>query len=345
MTLLKVNNLSKTYPGEKFPALDDVSLEIRENSVFGFLGPNGAGKTTAIKILTGLMRPSRGEIRLKDKVIGRNNGELRSRLGYLSQEPRYYPWMTAEELLLMTAALFRMPKEEAKNRIGELLELTGLAHARNKRIEAFSGGMIQRLGLAQALVNRPEILFLDEPVSSMDPLGRREVLELIAQLKEKTTVFISTHILADVERVCDQVGILKKGRLIAMETTETLKKNYSTTRKVLRFSSIERQRKVETWLMDKGPAIQDLPSAEEGGKEEKPDRKRGTEEKNSVKKDAATRDSAENRSLVLTEEEYRRIGPQLLEYLGKNKIPLESMQNRSASLEEIFITLIGDENE
>jgi len=323
MTLLKVNNLSKTYPGEKFPALDNVSLEIRENSVFGFLGPNGAGKTTAIKILTGLMRPSRGEIRLKDKVIGRNNGELRSRLGYLSQEPRYYPWMTGEELLLMTAALFKLPREESKKRVRELLELTGLSDARRKRIEAFSGGMIQRLGLAQALVNRPEILFLDEPVSTMDPIGRREVLELIARLKETTTIFMSTHILADVERVCDQVGILKKGKLIAMETTETLKKNYSTTRKELRFSNPEGRRKVKNWIIDKGPAIQEVPS----GKGEK------------------KAEGKEDLLLSLSDDEYRRIAPELLEYIGKNSIALESMQNRSASLEEIFITLIGEEHE
>ncbi|MBN2051752.1 MAG: ABC transporter ATP-binding protein [Spirochaetales bacterium] len=309
MTLLKVGNLSKTYRGEKKASLEGLDLDIQEHQVFGFLGPNGAGKTTTIKILTGLMSPSAGDIFLRGEKMNHRDKKLRSRLGYLGQEPRYYPWMTGEELLIMVAGLFGQPPEQGKKRAAELLELTGLTEARKKRVGAYSGGMVQRLGIAQALVNRPEILFLDEPVSALDPLGRKEVLDLIGRLKETTTVFMSTHILADVERVCDRVGILKEGSLIALETTESLKEKYSPRRKELVFDSGEGCREVSSWLRTRGvPVLEDC---------------NGTA------------------ALSLGDDDYLRIGGDLLAFLASGNIGLQSLTDSTAGLEEIFINLVG----
>ena len=309
MTLLKVENLGKTYRASEVPAVDGISFDISEHTVFGFLGPNGAGKTTTIKILTGLMKQSSGEIYFREKRMNHRDRELLSSLGYLGQEPRYYPWMNGEELLVTVGGLFGLSRAGAKKRAGELLELTGLTGARKKRIGAYSGGMVQRLGIAQALVNRPEILFLDEPVSALDPLGRREILDLIALLKETTTVFMSSHILADVERVCDRVGILKEGSLIALETTESLKRKYSPRRKEMAFASPQECLAVSSWLHERQVSVQE-------------DCRGGT-------------------SLTLADDDYRRVRMDLFDFIAEGDLTLESLTDRSADLEEIFITLVG----
>lgn len=312
MTLLKVDSLTKTYRGADAPAVDGVGFDISKHTVFGFLGPNGAGKTTTIKILTGLMRPTGGEIRFRGKRMNHRDKELLSSLGYLGQEPRYYPWMTGEELLVTVGGIFGMSRTEAKTRSAELLELVGLTGARKKRIGAYSGGMVQRLGIAQALINRPEILFLDEPVSALDPLGRKEILELIARLKETTTVFMSSHILADVERVCDRVGILKEGRLIALETTETLKEKYSPRRKELAFASSGECLTVSSWLHERKVTVQ--------------------------------ADCDGRAALTLADDDYRRVRTDLFDFIADRDLGLESLTDRSADLEEIFITLVGANN-
>ena len=214
--------------GKRFRGVDAVtSLDLRvpSGSVFGFLGPNGAGKTTTIRMLLGLARPSSGEAFLLGEPVGPASA-ARRRVGFLPDVPAFYGWMKAGEYLEFAGRLFGMERQALRRRAAELLEFTGLAGVKT-RISGFSRGMKQRLGLAQALINQPDLLILDEPTSALDPLGRREVLEAIKALRVTTTVFFSTHILADVERVCDRVAILDRGRLVAEETIAGLKARYS----------------------------------------------------------------------------------------------------------------------
>jgi ABC-2 type transport system ATP-binding protein len=224
---IRIENLRKRF--EDVQALDGLSLTVEAGSVFGFLGPNGAGKTTTIRILTGLAQANGGQAWIEDVEVAkgaRNRTRVAKRIGYLPQDPNFYPWMTAREMLNYTGQLFGLSGRDLRARTQELLELSGLTEAAKRRIGGFSGGMRQRLGVAQALVNRPHVLFLDEPVSSLDPRGRREVLELIEHFRGECTVFMSTHILADVERVCDSVGIINRGKLITEARQEELIEQY-----------------------------------------------------------------------------------------------------------------------
>ncbi|GAP09134.1 ABC-type multidrug transport system, ATPase component [Bellilinea caldifistulae] len=224
MSAIRIENLVKTYGAVR--ALDGLSLEVEPGSIFGFLGPNGAGKTTTIRILTGLAHPSGGHASVAGVQIG-HNGALARRIGYLPEEPAFYGWMSAQEFLEYIGRLFGLGGAARRKRAEELLEKVGLWEVRKRRIRGFSRGMRQRLGIAQALVNQPEVLFLDEPASALDPAGRRDVLELIAGLRGQCTVFMSTHILADVERVCDTVGIIHKGRMLRVARQEDLTAAYA----------------------------------------------------------------------------------------------------------------------
>ena len=203
-------------------ALDGLDLDVPAGSIFGLLGPNGAGKTTTIRILTGLARQTAGEATVAGIEIGLDRPELRRRLGYLDQDPRFYSWMHGRELLELVGRLDGLDGAELRERVGAMLERTGLRAVADRRIGGYSGGTLQRLGIAQALLHRPMIVFLDEPVSSLDPEGRRDVLELIAGLRGETTVIVSTHVLSDVERVCDRVAILDRGRLVTESALDRL---------------------------------------------------------------------------------------------------------------------------
>jgi ABC-2 type transport system ATP-binding protein len=195
-------------------ALDHLDLAVPGGSIFGLLGPNGAGKTTTIRILTGLARPTAGSASVAGVKVGLDEPELRRRLGYLDQDPRFYSWMKGRELLELVGRLHGLTGAVLRSRVDEMLVRTGLTAAGGRRIGGYSGGMRQRLGIAQALLHHPEILFLDEPVSSLDPEGRRDLLELIAGLRGEATVVFSTHVLSDVERICDRVAIIDRGRLV-----------------------------------------------------------------------------------------------------------------------------------
>ena len=203
-------------------ALDRLDLIVPAGSIFGLLGPNGAGKTTTIRILTGLARPTSGSASVAEVDVGLDQPELRRRLGYLDQDPRFYAWMKGRELLELVGRLHGLSDSELRSRVVEMLARTGLTGAAERRIGGYSGGMRQRLGIAQALLHRPQILFLDEPVSSLDPEGRRDLLSLIAGLRGEATVVFSTHVLSDVERICDRVAILDRGRLVAEGPLEAL---------------------------------------------------------------------------------------------------------------------------
>ena len=195
-------------------ALDGVDLVVRPGVVFGFLGRNGAGKTTALRILSGLARPTAGTAHVLGQDVERATDAVRARIGFLPDVPGFYPWMTAHEYLEFAGRLFGLDQATLDARATALLEMAGLASV-TTRVGGFSRGMKQRLGIAQALINAPSLLMLDEPTSALDPIGRREVLEMVASLRGRTTVFFSTHILADVERVCDAVAILERGRVVA----------------------------------------------------------------------------------------------------------------------------------
>ena len=218
--------LTKRYGGGVV-ALDHLDLTVPSGSIFGFLGPNGAGKTTTLRLLTGLATATDGSGAVAGVPIGGIGGDLARNIGYLDQDPRFYGWMRGRELLTMVGQLHGLSGAALRQRVGEVLEIVGLTEAGHRRIGGYSGGMRQRLGIGQALINQPRVLFLDEPVSSLDPEGRRDVLEIISRLRGTATVFMSTHILNDVERVCDRVAILNLGHLVVEGPIDELLDRYA----------------------------------------------------------------------------------------------------------------------
>jgi ABC-2 type transport system ATP-binding protein len=225
MIAVQIEQLRKVF-GE-FTALDGLNLQVNEGTIFGFLGPNGAGKTTTIRILTGLAHATSGTAWVLGKQVGKGKDEIARQTGYLPEEPAFYTWMTPHEFLDYVGRIFGLSANERLIRIKELIALAGLEESAKRRIGGFSRGMRQRLALAQALMNRPKVLFLDEPASALDPVGRKEVLDFIEQLHGQCTVFMSTHILADVERVCDTVGIINHGKLVTEAPREALLAQYA----------------------------------------------------------------------------------------------------------------------
>ncbi|MFL5717713.1 MAG: ATP-binding cassette domain-containing protein [Chloroflexota bacterium] len=207
-------------------AVDALDLDVPAASVFGLLGPNGAGKTTTLRLITGLARPTAGSVEI-DGVAVRPESASRGAIGVLDQDPRYYGWMSGRELVELAGRLQGLEAGVARDRARETLALVGLADAARRRVGGYSGGMRQRLGIAQALVSRPRLLILDEPVSSLDPEGRRDLLALIADLRATATVIFSTHVLGDVERICDRVGIMAAGRLVTEGPLEELLARYA----------------------------------------------------------------------------------------------------------------------
>lgn len=222
---IAVHGLTKQYGQRR--VLDGVDLSVEPGSVFGFLGANGAGKTTAIRILLALARESSGTVRIFGNAAG--SADVRSIIGYCPDVPGFASWMTAREVLEQAASLFQLSNHTTRHRVPELLNLTGLPDTQAK-VGGYSRGMRQRLGLAQALINAPQLLVLDEPTSALDPMGRRAVLELITELKGKTTVFFSTHLLPDVERVCDDVAILNAGRIAAAGSIAEVRSRFGGSR-------------------------------------------------------------------------------------------------------------------
>ena len=221
---IRCQGLSKRF-GE-VQALKDLDLEITAGKVFGFVGRNGAGKTTTIRLLTGLAHPTQGSAWISGVETTNGDSIAREQFGYLPQDPAFYTWMTPYEFLDYTGKLYHLSTAERRIRIGELLELVELQSASRRRIGGFSGGMIQRLGIAQALIHHPPVLLLDEPTSALDPAGRYEVLNLIDKLRGQVTVFVSSHILQDIERICDIIGIIHKGDLILIAGRDELLDEY-----------------------------------------------------------------------------------------------------------------------
>jgi ABC-2 type transport system ATP-binding protein len=219
--VIQTTGLSKQYNG--VTALQGLNMQVAQHSIFGFLGPNGSGKTTTIKLLLGLARPTSGTASIFGCDSVRDTVAVRHRIGYLAQDPSFYKHMTARETMRFSARFFyKGPKDTIEERIEETLALVGLADKADRPIKGFSGGERQRLGIAQAQVNYPDLLILDEPAAALDPMGRRDVLEVMGRLRKHTTIFYSTHILDDVQRVSDSVAILNHGRLVAQAPIEQL---------------------------------------------------------------------------------------------------------------------------
>ena len=227
MHAIEILGLSKDYPVGFWkkalrPALKLLNLTVEVGEAFGFLGPNGAGKTTTLKILMGIIIPSAGSA----KILGRDfrDPEIKTRIGFLPEQPYFYDYLSATELLDYYAGLSGMGRAERQKRIGPVLERVGLSDAGNKQLRKFSKGMLQRVGIAQAIIHDPEVVFLDEPMSGLDPLGRHEVRELIQGLKDEgKTVFFSTHILSDAEALCDRVAVIHKGELRGVGVVKDLR--------------------------------------------------------------------------------------------------------------------------
>jgi ABC-2 type transport system ATP-binding protein len=219
--VIETHGLSKAY--KSIQALKSLDLQVHQNSIFGFLGPNGAGKTTTIKLLLGLIRPTAGSATVFGMDSVEQSVDIRARIGYLPQEPHFYEYMTARQTLRFTAKFFfKGPEKAIEERVDEMLHLVDMADKADRPLKTLSGGERQRLGIAQAQVNYPDLLILDEPAASLDPIGRRDVLEVMSKLRKYTTVFYSTHILDDVQRVSDTVVILNRGTLVAQGPIEEL---------------------------------------------------------------------------------------------------------------------------
>ena len=300
---IEIHGLKKVYGENR--ALDGLDLDVPEGSVFGFLGPNGAGKTTTLRILTGLARPSSGKASVfGNDVVGASN-DVRAAIGFLPDVPGYYGWMTAQEFLTFSGRLFGLKGQPLQDRVDSLLEMAGLEDVTSK-VGGYSRGMKQRLGVAQALINAARLLMLDEPTSALDPMGRKDVLDMIGALKGRTTVFFSTHILNDVERVCDTVAILDKGRVVRQASMEELKGEGTALRVVIEVTA--------------GAArLESLISAEAWA-------------------DETWRDGETIRFISSDIDAARRRVPSILSGEG---LALVRMEEEEPSLEDVFVDLVG----
>ncbi|HFF3190175.1 ABC transporter ATP-binding protein [Bacillus cereus] len=217
---LEIKNVTKSFKGKI--AVNNFSMELQAGECVGLIGPNGAGKSTLIKVISDITNPTAGEVLLNGIKISK----MKSEIGYLSQYPNFFHWMTARETLTFMGQLSGLKKEELLKSIPKMLEKVGLKGKENTKVSTFSGGMKQRLGIAQALLHKPSLIVMDEPVSALDPIGRREVLNLIEEIKKDTTILLSTHILSDAEEICERFVIIKDGTKIEDTTiTELLHRN------------------------------------------------------------------------------------------------------------------------
>ncbi len=303
--MIKVVDLKKSYG--KIEALKSISFEVEKGSVFGFIGRNGAGKTTTMNILTGLMRFDKGKIFIMDRDFIKNKNELIKKIGYLPETPTFYNYMNAYEYLGLIGKIIGYDQEDIKKRTDELLEMVKLGKNARRRIGGYSRGMKQRLALAVAILKDPEILFLDEPSSALDPEGRLEMLDLIDDLKDnKITIFLSTHILSDAERVCDTICIIDEGKILLTEKLSKLYEKYIQPVFDIEFEGIP---KVEAGILRKLDWVEDIV---ENGKK-----------------------------ISLQVEDIKYAGKEILAELSKLDMNIVSYQIRKRTLEDIFIGMVN----
>lgn len=231
MNIIEINNLTKTYKAldfwkrDRYTAIKDINLEIKKGEVFGLLGLNGAGKTTLMKVILGLLYPTSGSVSIFGGSI--QDMQVRKRIGYWSELPYFPKYLKTSELLDYFAEIFDVPSDQRKIKIQEMLEITGLSAKKNERIKNLSKGMQGRLGLAQALINDPDLLLLDEPMSGLDPLGHKETRDILINLNKKgKTIFFNSHILSEVEKICDRVAVLYMGTLADVKPISAVQKKH-----------------------------------------------------------------------------------------------------------------------
>ena len=294
------HGLKKEF-GDKV-AVADLTLEVERGEVFGFLGPNGAGKTTAVKMLLGLIYPTAGSAEVLGSPLG--DHRLREKVGFLPEHFRFHDWLTAREFLNLHGDLYHMEAEQLARRVPELLELVGLAEHAEKKLGAYSKGMLQRVGLAQALLNDPQLVFLDEPTSGLDPVGRRLVRDIIRDLSEKgTTIFLNSHLLSEVEITCDRVAFIRHGEVLATSSLQTL---------------VEGELTVEVRARNLSPGV--IAGLSRWSQNVRAD--------------------GEHLSLTLSGEAQI---PEINRYLADNGVDVFALRPKQLSLEDLFIQIVGTE--
>ena len=299
MDMLTLSHVSKSFGSKK--VVDDISFSVREGTVFGFIGQNGAGKTTSMKMILGLLPMDRGEIFVNGEQVSYGQNKTNQYIGYLPDVPEFYNFMTPKEYLTLCGELTGLSKIELPKQVNKLLELVGLSNA-NKRIPGFSRGMKQRLGIAQALLHSPKLLICDEPTSALDPVGRKEILDILADVKKETTVIFSTHILSDVERICDNIAFLHDGKIALHGSLEQIKGTHIGTGLELDFYKPEDAKKIHQ-LYTNGTFV------------------------NNVK----LRYEKKNENDVM----------ELMKLLVEHQIPIQKIEMLEPNLEDLFLEVVG----
>lgn len=303
--ILKVNNLKKSFKDNII--LDDLSCSVKQGEVFGFLGKNGAGKTTTMKMILGFLKPNSGSIKVCGELVSFGNTKTNKNIGYLPDVPEFYGYMTPLEYLNLCGEISGVDKKKIKEKSIELLELVGLNNL-NRKISGFSRGMKQRLGIAQALINEPKLLICDEPTSALDPVGRKEILDILQCIKGDTTIVFSTHILSDVERICDTIGVLDKGKMVLQGKLQEIKKDYRQDKILIQSNTISGLRKLEEHII--------LDS-------------------NVIKVDL------DKNTMIITLKDLENTSMGILNFIISNKIPLLKYEVCEPSLESMFLEVIS----
>ncbi|WP_025336488.1 ABC transporter ATP-binding protein [Paenibacillus sabinae] len=303
--LLEVSELYKAFQGRT--SVNGISFSMEQGRCVALLGPNGAGKTTTLRMLAGLLNPGRGTILFDGKPIGQ---DYRRQIGYLPQSPAFYNWMTGEEYLIFASRISGMGRKEAAGRAAAMLERMGLAEAAKRRIGGYSGGMKQRLGLAQALVHAPRLLLLDEPVSALDPIGRREIMELLREIGRETSVLFSTHVLHDAEEVCDDIILMNHGVIAEQGTLNSLRAKYNRPVIALR---VEQREEALQWLETLNTRSYILESRSEG-----------------------------EGSIFLKVKDMEAARSAILREAAERGIPVARFEAGSLSLEDVFMEAVGE---
>jgi ABC-2 type transport system ATP-binding protein len=295
---IETHSLRKAF-GDKL-AVEDLTLTVEQGEVFGFLGPNGAGKTTSVKMLLSLITPTSGEGRLFGRPL--RDPAVRARVGFLPEHFRFHDWLRADEFLKLHADLYHIPNQVASQRIPELLDLVGLTPHYNKKLQKFSKGMLQRIGLAQALLNQPDLVILDEPTSGLDPVGRRLVRDIIRDLRQRgTTVFLNSHLLSEVEITCDRVAFIKNGNVIRISPLQELLEGEISVEVRARNLTSEVIAGLSRWSQN-------------------------------------TRADGEHLNLTLTRES---VLPDINRYLVQQGVDVYALRPQHVSLEDLFIEIVG----
>lgn len=305
MDILELRNLQKQFGS--LEVIKDLSFSVPEHTVFGFIGKNGAGKTTTMKMILGFLQPTAGEIYVCGEKVAYGNTKTNRNIGYLPDVPEFYGYMSPIEYLRLCGDITGLSRENTLTRSKELLNLVGLDNI-NRRIRGFSRGMKQRLGIAQALLNEPKLLICDEPTSALDPIGRKEILDILSVARERTTIVFSTHILSDVERICDSIGVLNEGKLVLQGTVQEIKNERRKDTVLIESNSKETAARL-------AELVKNLPFVTEAIPED-----------NSI-------------HIKLTKAE--KYGRELMALLVKEDIPVLRYEILEPSLENVFLEVVG----